>query len=524
MILAAEGGVSPYAFEITVNPINGTLNGVAPDLIYTPNPDFAGMDSFTFLVTDTESNTSSATVEIEIGGSFITVNSTDQEVPFIDNGNCTLGEAIVAANTDTSVDACSAGNGMDAIVLSEAIYTLSQLYPDDVTVTGLPKITSPIAIYGNGATITRSTVIDAHKIRMFYVTASGTLLLRDLSITNGQTAGNNYQGGGIRNLGDLTLINVTMSGNSASSGAGAIYSKGSDAKLDIRNSTFTNNQSFGLPGAGAIYTCNPTTIRDSIIAQNTAHSGGGLMVTCETTTIENTLISENVADWRGGGVYVYGYSSLTINNSNLIENEAEYGASLSAASGLELTSVFLQNNCIMDQSSGVEGQYGNGTTEAANNWWGSTTGPGGVGSGFGTKVGTKINYEPFLTAPINDCDIFGPFGIDQTHYTSANTTVSIDALEAIDGVAPYMFELNDGPLSGVITGDVPDSLVYTPNLGFSGIETITYVVMDSIGNSGTLNIRVVVAPTLLAGDLQFYTPQDTPLDIELHASGRSFPL
>ena len=43
------------------------------------------------------------------------MNSTAQEVPFSTNGNCTLGEAIHAANTNTVVDGCIAGTGDDTI-------------------------------------------------------------------------------------------------------------------------------------------------------------------------------------------------------------------------------------------------------------------------------------------------------------------------------------------------------------------------------------------------------------------------
>src|SRR5512132_2086799 len=41
------------------------------------------------------------------------------------DGNCTLREAIIAANTDTAVDACAAGSGSDVIVLAAGTYTLS---------------------------------------------------------------------------------------------------------------------------------------------------------------------------------------------------------------------------------------------------------------------------------------------------------------------------------------------------------------------------------------------------------------
>src|SRR5689334_10298667 len=49
---------------------------------------------------------------------------------FADNlpnsGDCSLREAIQAANTDTAVDACPAGNGADTIVLAAGVYTLSR--------------------------------------------------------------------------------------------------------------------------------------------------------------------------------------------------------------------------------------------------------------------------------------------------------------------------------------------------------------------------------------------------------------
>ena len=41
------------------------------------------------------------------------------------NGNCTLREAVQAANTDSAVDACVAGAGEDAISLPAGVYTLT---------------------------------------------------------------------------------------------------------------------------------------------------------------------------------------------------------------------------------------------------------------------------------------------------------------------------------------------------------------------------------------------------------------
>jgi DNA-binding beta-propeller fold protein YncE len=54
-------------FRITSQPTHGTLTGNTPNLIYTPNPDFTGNDSFTFIVSDGYADSPSATVQITIG-------------------------------------------------------------------------------------------------------------------------------------------------------------------------------------------------------------------------------------------------------------------------------------------------------------------------------------------------------------------------------------------------------------------------------------------------------------------------
>ena len=52
----------------------------------------------------------------------ITVTTTEDEL--IDNGKCSLREAIMAANTQTAVDTCGT-EGFDTIYLPSGIYTLT---------------------------------------------------------------------------------------------------------------------------------------------------------------------------------------------------------------------------------------------------------------------------------------------------------------------------------------------------------------------------------------------------------------
>jgi len=75
--------------------------------------------------------------------SAITVNTTAQSPS--GPGDCTLGEAISAANNDLPVGGCSAGAGTDTIILPAGTYTLTG---DNSTGTGLPIITSNVVIQG----------------------------------------------------------------------------------------------------------------------------------------------------------------------------------------------------------------------------------------------------------------------------------------------------------------------------------------------------------------------------------------
>src|SRR5579862_8068499 len=72
---------------------------------------------------------------------------------------CTLRDAITAANSDLPTGGCPAGSGADTIVLAPgAIYLLDTIdntsqENGNVQPNGLPSITSAVTITGNGTTI-----------------------------------------------------------------------------------------------------------------------------------------------------------------------------------------------------------------------------------------------------------------------------------------------------------------------------------------------------------------------------------
>ena len=65
----------PLQFSIVSLPTNGALSGTPPDLLYTPDTNFAGADSFLFTVADEQDTSDAATVTIRVVESEITLFS-----------------------------------------------------------------------------------------------------------------------------------------------------------------------------------------------------------------------------------------------------------------------------------------------------------------------------------------------------------------------------------------------------------------------------------------------------------------
>ena len=154
----------------------------------------------------------------------VTVTSDDNTV----NGNCTLREAIRAANLDQAVDACPAGNGADIISLPAGTYVLALVgtgensaatgdldIKDDLTISGAGKTST--VIYGNGL----DRVFDIY----------GPTQISDVTIAGGNSG--TESGGGIRVSGELTLTNSRVSDNTTNAGGGGVNVYSTSSRLTV---------------------------------------------------------------------------------------------------------------------------------------------------------------------------------------------------------------------------------------------------------------------------------------------------
>ncbi len=227
---------------------------------------------------------------------------------------------------------------------------------------GLPQISTPITINGNGATIIRES--SAPSFRIFFITDTGSLTISDLTLENGfaHKTGSAFpsSGGAIYNRGAYLEVNdSTLQNNQASFHGGAIfnidnattYVNGSTVYnnsaphgggifvyhgglLSIDNSEISNNSASTSGGGVSLEHGAELIVNDSFITSNDAgRHGGGIFKDGGAdrlpTTISGTTFQENTADWSGGGVFIW-RTPLTISDSDFLNNQAEeYGGGLS---------------------------------------------------------------------------------------------------------------------------------------------------------------------------------------------------
>lgn len=238
------------------------------------------------------------------------------------DGLCSLIGAMINANADNqSGDTdCAAGSGADTLVLpTGAMFTLTTArhVDSDLGNTGLPIVTSPITINGNGSTFTRSS--NAGDFRILRIESGGALTLNKVTVSGGKA--NADRGGGILSGPgtSLTVNQSTVSGNVAPF-AGGIDSRGT---LAISNSTISGNT--GLETVGGIGVRGVSaTISNSTITGNSASFGPGGLEVDSDLTLSNSIVSGNSAPTAGvaelaqnapglttTGVNLFGHSGLT---------------------------------------------------------------------------------------------------------------------------------------------------------------------------------------------------------------------
>jgi hypothetical protein len=214
------------------------------------------------------------------------------------------GYSFVVSNVEGLLLAIDSANdeinhpGPNTILLRAEIFSLSDAptQSGEDGLTGLPSITSPITIIGNGAIIERA--FDTSKaFRIFHIAETGQLELNGITIRGGSAS--DFPGGGaLLNRGRVNIKNCRVYGNNNS----ALLNF--NGTMRIINTTISQNQ--GVLGGG-IFNHNSShssgeglTIINSTITENTAGSGGGIYNFVGQIYLTNTIVGGNIGDTGSG--------------------------------------------------------------------------------------------------------------------------------------------------------------------------------------------------------------------------------
>ena len=122
------------------------------------------------------------------------------------------------------------------------------------------------------------------------ILADNTATITNSTISNNSTTGGFTEGGGI-NLGNgtLTITNSTISGNSSSFTGGGIASRDT-GDVTITGATISGNSS---GGGGGVFTAGETSLINSTVSGNSATGGGGGFLHAGQLTVTNSILLGN---------------------------------------------------------------------------------------------------------------------------------------------------------------------------------------------------------------------------------------
>jgi CSLREA domain-containing protein len=311
----------------------------------------------------------------QIAGSTITVNSTSDVANGTD-GLCTLREAIIAANSNTSSGAaageCLAGSNSDADTID-----LTGLTGTITLTSELPNISSHMLINGPGSSVL-TVLRNSANFDCITIVSSATVAISGLKFQGGAPATNtgitnvgtlnladcqvSGFGEGVRNVErTLTIFNCVISGNT---GGGGISN--SSGTINVINSLLTGNASNGSFGPGIDNSFGTLNVTNSTITGNSGHiaimNGSSARATFINSTVSNNidggLLNNGNLSMTGGlitgntngGLIANGTTAL-INGVTISNNSSNGGAFIGGGGISAGGSAVTVMNCVVTNNS-----------------------------------------------------------------------------------------------------------------------------------------------------------------------------
>jgi predicted outer membrane repeat protein len=392
----------------------------------------------------------------------IRVDTLEQEIyPFDENGKCSLGEAIFAANAGEPKDTCAAGvQGESVIELMPGEYHFTQrdqTPPQEDWIVSvvkvgnaLPAVSYGLTIRGNGATLVRDEAAEPFR---FFEVMFGTFTLENITLQNGDV-GEDWGGAIYAFNASMNLDRVRFIDNQADNGGGFYFTFGG---LTVKDSEFMGNKASFAGGGVYLDSAKATFVNTKFTGNIAEAQGGGIHADSATLVIEDSLFMKNESTTSRGGALYFEHINVSVLRGQFYQNHADYhGGAVyinnpetngtvdeegNPLDEIDQSSTYLQmatlipgyESTLEAHPSGVfqdfhediqihDSCFANNTTNfpddpnwtaaisalntnAQSNYWGDASGPSGMGPGTGDNIGKLIKFEPFLTARPEYCDL-----------------------------------------------------------------------------------------------------------------------
>jgi hypothetical protein len=417
------------SFMVFSPPTHGTLSGTMPNLIYTPDPNYHGPDSFGFKATDGESDSNDAAVNINVRP----VN----DAPTADSRTVITDEdsaaAIVLSGSDADGDAVSF-----TVVSAPAHGSLSGAAPN--------LVYTPAANYNGGDSFTYRTSDGSAS------SPAATVSISVASVNDAPTAGPK----------SLTTKEDT---------AGQVLLSGSDADGDPFNYVIVSSPAHGsLTGTAPNLTYTPAADYNGPDSFTYKTSDGSADSVAATVNVNVTPVND----------------APQPNNLTLTTDEDTSVPATLSGTDVDGDTVVYYLASVPSHGS-LSGTAPNYTYNPMPNYNGTDTFTywANDNTAFPTKATVNITINPVEDSPIaNRQNLTG----------TEDTTVSI----VLNGSDPdgdaLTYSVTAAPRHGTLSGTAPN-LVYTPAPNYNGGDDFAFAASDGKSTPGTERVYIYLNPT-----------------------------
>lgn len=465
------------SYTIQTLPINGVLSGNAPDLTYTPNGNYFGIDSFNYYVNDGLADSSIATVTINI-------------LPVNDDPVANDDQAVTQENTPLNINVLSNDSDVDGDTLG--ITNVTNPTNGAVVINADNSLTyEPVLGFagndsfqytisdGNGGIDTATVVVEVIAPNAVPVAVDDNATTsEDTSISVDVLANDNDPNGDI-----LTLVDTSQPAN----GTVVINPDGS--------LTYTPEENFNSNDSGF----GPDTFTYTI-----SDGQGGSDSASVSVTVTAVNDAPELTDDVGN----------TLEDSSLIidvlanDDDVE-GDSLTVVSVTQPTN----GSVTINPDNTV-------TYQPAFNYFGNDNFTYTVEDGNGGSATATVSIT---VQPVND----PPIASDDSASSPEDTPVTIDILVNDTDVENDALTVvsNSQPANGTVVLNADNTATYTPDENFNGSDSFTYTIQDGNGGTDSATVNVTINPVNdapVAEDDSATLNEDTDVTIPVLANDIEF--